>query len=122
MRQRGHDQLTDGAGTQYEDRLVHAETFAGLCAGAVLAGIGIGGSTIAWSLWVTKLAPEGRETEYMSAHVAFTGVRGATAPFLGYAVLDAVGFRGVGWTSAALIAASMLIFASAARHPRFRTS
>ncbi len=98
----------------------HAEGFLGVCTGAALAGIGTGGSIIAWSLWVTKLAPEGRETEYMGTHIAFTGVRGMLAPFLGYWVLGKAGFAGVGWISAAFILTSSFIFASVLRHPRFR--
>ena len=97
-----------------------AESFAGVCIGSILAGFGTGGSIIAWSLWVTKLAPKGRETEYMGTHIAFTGIRGIVAPFLGYWVLSVVGFTGVAWTSAGLILTSSLIFASVLRNPRFR--
>ena len=97
----------------------HAATFSGTCAGAALAGIGTGGSVIAWNLWVTKLAPKGMEATYMGAHVAFTGVRGVLAPFLGYWILQAAGFQGVAWVSAALILASSLLFASFLKHPRF---
>ena len=96
-----------------------AESFTGVCIGSILAGFGTGGSIIAWSLWVTKLAPEGRETEYMGAHIAFTGIRGILAPFLGYWILSQIGFTGVAWTSAGLILASSLIFASVLRNPRF---
>jgi len=96
-----------------------AESFTGVCIGSILAGFGTGGSIIAWSLWVTKLAPEGRETEYMGAHIAFTGIRGILAPFLGYWILSEIGFTGVAWTSAGLILASSLIFASVLRNPRF---
>ena len=97
----------------------HAATFSGTCAGAALAGIGTGGSVIAWNLWVTKLAPKGMEATYMGAHVAFTGVRGVLAPFLGYWILQAAGFQGVAWVSATLILASSLLFASFLKHPRF---
>lgn len=98
----------------------HASTFYGVCSGAALAGVGTGGSVIAWNLWVTKLAPEGREAAYMGTHVAFTGVRGVLAPFLGYWVLQVAGFRGVSWVSAGLILASSLLFATVLNHPRFR--
>ena len=98
----------------------NAESFIGVCMGATLAGIGTGGSSIAWSLWVTKLAPKGRETEYMGAHVAFTGARGVLAPFLGYWVLSQAGFAGVAWISASLILVSSFMFAAVLRHPRFR--
>ena len=97
----------------------NAESFTGVCIGSTLAGIGTGGSSIAWSLWVTKLAPKGRETEYMGTHVAFTGVRGVLAPFLGYWVLSQAGFSGVAWISASLILTSSFMFASVLRHPRF---
>ena len=68
-----------------------AEGLLGVSMGAALAGVGVGGSKIAWSLWVTKLAPAGMEARYMGAHVALTGLRGALAPFLGYWLLGLLG-------------------------------
>jgi hypothetical protein len=88
----------------------HAESITGVSIGAALAGVGVGGSKIAWSLWVTKLAPEGMEARYMGAHVALTGLRGALAPFLGYWLLGILGYEGVAWFSVALVTFSTFLF------------
>jgi len=52
--------------------------------GSVLFGLGIGGGNLAWTLWVTRIAPEERISEYMSVHVSMAGIRGMLAPFLAY--------------------------------------
>ena len=88
----------------------HADGILGVSLGAALAGVGVGGSKIAWSLWVTKLAPSGMEARYMGAHVALTGLRGALAPFLGYWLLSILGYSGVAWVSMALVTLSTLLF------------
>ena len=93
-------------------------TFWGLATGAILGGIATGGASIAWSLWVMKIAPDGRESDYMGAHVFMTGIRGALAPFLGYFVVGLVGFNGVIYCSSFLILASVLIFLSEIKSPR----
>lgn len=93
-------------------------TFWGLAVGAILGGVATGGASIAWSLWVMKIAPDGRETDYMGAHVFMTGIRGALAPFLGYFVLELVGFKGVTYCSSFLILVSVLIFLSEIKSPR----
>jgi len=98
----------------------HSDGFAGVCIGAALAGIGLGGATIAWNLWVTKLAPVGQETRYMSVHVSLTGFRGILAPFLGYWILSWVGFQAMAWISAGLVFLSILIFSSVWRHERLQ--
>ena len=56
----------------------HSASIIGVSIGAALAGVAVGGSKIAWSLWITKLAPDGMEARYMGAHVALTGLRGST--------------------------------------------
>ena len=71
---------------------------------------GCGRLKIAWSLWVTKLAPDGMEARYMGAHVALTGLRGALAPFLGYWLLGILGYEGVAWFSVALVTFSTFLF------------
>ena len=88
----------------------HAKSFIGVSIGAALAGVGVGGSKIAWSLWVTKLAPHGMEARYMGAHVALTGLRGALAPFIGYWLLGILGYEGVAWFSVALVTFSTFLF------------
>ena len=80
--------------------------------------MGVGGSKIAWSLWVTKLAPSGMEARYMGAHVALTGLRGALAPFLGYLSLSILGYSGVAWVSAALVSLSTLLFLGLIKNKR----
>ena len=67
-----------------------------------------------------KIAPDGRESDYMGAHVFMTGVRGAIAPFFGYFVLGLVGFKGVACCSSFLILISVFIFLSEMNSPRLR--
>jgi MFS family permease len=100
----------------------HADGLMGVSLGAGLAGVGVGGSKIAWSLWVTKLAPAGMEARYMGAHVALTGFRGALAPFLGYWLLGLLGYQGVAWFSVALVTLSTLLFLRLFSHTRTRDS
>ena len=95
-----------------------ANSFYGLILGSVLAGVANGGASIAWTLWVTKLAPIGLESEYMGAHMFLTGVRGFCAPFLGYMVLNMLDFKGVAYTSSILILCSLLIFCTALKADR----
>jgi len=94
----------------------------GVALGAALAGVGVGGSKIAWSLWVTKLAPAGMEARYMGAHVALTGLRGALAPFLGYWLLGLLGYEGVAWFSVALVSLSTLLFLRLLSNQRSKAS
>ncbi len=83
-----------------------------------LIGMAMGGGTMAWTLWVTKIAPSGSESSYMSVHAFFTGARGVPAPFLGYWILTNLGPAPVSWTSSALIFLSSLIFLWLSRDPR----
>ena len=86
-----------------------------------LIGWATGGGTMAWTLWVTKVAPSGRESSYMSVHTFFTGLRGVPAPFVGYWIITALGPSHVGWTSVLLIGLSCLIFLVLAKNPRLKT-
>ncbi len=87
---------------------------------AGLIGWATGGGTMAWTLWVTKVAPSGRESSYMSVHTFFTGLRGVPAPFVGYWIITALGPSQVGWTSVLLIGLSCLIFLGLAKNPRLK--
>ena len=82
----------------------------GLWAGALLFGIANAGADLAWSLWVTKVAPPERVTDYMAVHTFLTGVRGLVAPF---AAFYCAAHFGVGWTAAGaallILAASLLL-------------
>ena len=93
-----------------------------LCLASALIGWATGGGTMAWTLWVTKIAPSGRESSYMSIHSFFTGVRGVPAPFVGYWIITTLGPGQVGWTSVTLIAASSLIFLALSRDQRLKAS
>jgi len=76
---------------------------AGLIAGAVIFGIAGAGGDIAWSLWVTKFAPENRVADYMSVHTFFTGVRGLIAPVTAFQLAQHLPLTVLGWISAGLI-------------------
>lgn len=56
----------------------------GLLLGGVIFGMSTAGGDIAWSLWVTKFAPENRVADYMSVHTFFTGLRGLVAPLAAF--------------------------------------
>mgnify|MGYP006143677413 CR=1 FL=1 len=88
----------------------HTQDLVVLSFASALIGWATGGGTMAWTLWVTKIAPPGREPSYMSIHSFFTGVRGVPAPFVGYWILTTLGASQVAWTSAILIGLSSLIF------------
>lgn len=82
----------------------------GLLLGAVVFGISNAGGDIAWSLWVTKFAPQNRVADYMSVHTFFTGLRGVVAPLTGFYLAQAVSLTALGWFSALLIVlASVLL-------------
>lgn len=66
---------------------------AGVIVGSILFGASVAGGSIAWTLWVTKFAPPEKTSTYMSIHTLFTGLRGVTAPFIGYALVGAIGVR-----------------------------
>lgn len=98
----------------------NSNTLPGVMCGSALAGAGMGGASLAWTLWVTKLAPRGREKDYMSIHMALTGLRGATAPFAGYFLEEFIGFDGVSLVSTCLIICASLVFATTLKHPRLK--
>lgn len=78
--------------------------------GAAILGIAFGGGSVMWTLWVTKIAPPGKVSVYMSVHGFFTGLRGSAAPFFGYALLQAFGPRPAAVGAMCLIVLSSLIF------------
>lgn len=75
----------------------------GLITGAVVFGISNAGGDIAWSLWVTKFAPENRVADYMSVHTFFTGLRGVIAPITAFQLAKSFPLSALGWVSAGLI-------------------
>jgi MFS family permease len=78
-----------------------------LCVAAALEGISTGGASIAWSLWVTHVAPVGRTAEYMSVNLFFTGLRGVVGTYLGIRLASRFGLAPVAWAAAGLITLSI---------------
>ena len=79
------------------------ESTVGLVVGALVYGVSRAGGDVAWSLWVTKLAPPARVADYMSVHTFLTGVRGVAAPVVAFHALQHFSLPAMGWFSAALI-------------------
>lgn len=98
----------------------HSTNFSTLCLASVFTGIAFGGSSIAWSLWVTRVAPPGKEAAYMSAHVALTGVRGLIAPFWCYYLLTKTSFSSIAWISAGFLILSTICFLRIWSHKRLK--
>ncbi len=55
----------------------------------------------------------------MSIHTGFTGIRGFSAPFVGYALFAEIGARGAAQIGSTLVLVSILMFAFLVKHPRF---
>ncbi len=91
------------------------DTMPWLVFGAVLIGIANAGGDVAWSLWVTKIAPAHLVADYMSVHTFLTGVRGLLAPLLGFHLAAHIALPTLGYGAAALI-----LLASALLVPEFR--
>ena len=81
----------------------------GLYLGAVIFGISIAGADVAWSLWVTKVAPPGLASEYMTVHTFLTGVRGVIAPFAAFYMAAHFGIAVTAFAMAALIVVASLV-------------
>ncbi|HEX7860643.1 MAG TPA: MFS transporter [Verrucomicrobiae bacterium] len=83
-----------------------SDDMTGLVLGAIVFGVSNAGGDIAWSLWVTKFAPENRVADYMSVHTFFTGLRGLLAPITAFQLAKTLELTTLGWIAAALILAS----------------
>jgi len=82
---------------------------AGMVVGALFYGISGAGGDIAWSLWVTKIAPPRRVAEYMSVHTFFNGIRNLAAPIIAFQLVGSLGVATLGWISAAIIASASIM-------------
>jgi MFS family permease len=80
-----------------------------LCIAAVLEGFSSGGASIAWSLWVTHIAPSENITEYMSVNQFFTGFRGIVGTFAGIHLASSYGLESVAWFTIILVIISILL-------------
>lgn len=87
----------------------------GLVLAAITFGVSTAGGDVAWSLWVTKIAPPDRVADYMSVHTFFTGLRGMVAPMVGFALVERYSMIGMGWVAAAFILAATLMLLPEAR-------
>ena len=77
------------------------DSWTGLVFGAVVYGMSRAGGDVAWSLWVTKVAPPNRVADYMSVHTFFTGVRGLLAPITAFQLAKTLELTTLGWVAAA---------------------
>jgi hypothetical protein len=65
---------------------------------------------------VTKLAPPARVADYMAVHTFFTGVRGVTAPVIGFHAVRYFDFGTMG-----IVSAAMIVIATVMLLPEIRT-
>jgi MFS family permease len=92
-----------------------SDTMPGFVLAAVTFGIATAGGDLAWSLWVTKVAPPARVADYMSVHTFFTGIRGLAAPLAGFFLVAQWSMTTLGWVSAGLILAGTALLLPDAR-------
>jgi len=90
--------------------------------GAIIFGISNAGGDVAWSLWVTKLAPPDRVAEYMSVHTFTTGFRGVIAPIVGFHLLTMMSFDSISYIGAALIISASLLLLPEILSPQSRAA
>lgn len=82
---------------------------AGLITGAIVFGIATAGGDLAWTLWVTKLAPPERVADYMSVHTFLTGSRNIIAPMVAFYASSHLSLAALGFISAAMIGVASLV-------------
>jgi hypothetical protein len=75
--------------------------------GSFCQGLGFAGGTVAWNLWVTRVAPKGESHIYMSIHTFFTGFRGVLGPYIGFLFIYAFPIRAIGMVSFGIILVSI---------------
>ena len=86
--------------------------------GSALIGLAFAGGSIAWALWVTKYAPPGKVSAYMSVHVCLTGIRGTVGPIIGYWTAAKVGASMTGWISCGLMVLATVMLITEIKHGR----
>ena len=77
-----------------------SDSLTGMVCGAIIYGISNAGGDVAWSLWVTKFAPQERVADYMAVHTFLTGVRGVMAPLFAFYLVSQVSVTTLAWLSA----------------------
>lgn len=78
-------------------------------AASVVFGVAAAGGDIAWSLWVTKIAPPRRTADYMAAHTFLNGLRSAVAPFLAFWFVETRPIGQLAWICTGLIVLATLV-------------
>ncbi len=91
------------------------KSMTGLVLGSIFFGLAVAGGDVLWNLWTIRFAPPGRVADYMALHTFFTGVRGVSAPFVGFYLITRVSIPVMGFVCAALIGIASLILI-----PQFR--
>ena len=94
------------------------ESLAVVIAGQVLINVAFSGGPVLWNLWVTRIAPPGRSSIYMSVHIFMTGIRGTLAPAIGFLAVAGISFRLVGTISLLGILAAIAILTPMRHEPR----
>jgi hypothetical protein len=69
----------------------HSESDWAIALGSAFIGICTAGGSVTWNLWITKFVPSHKTAEYMSVHIASSGIKGLTGPFLGFLILGLLG-------------------------------
>jgi MFS family permease len=95
-------------------------SFSGLIAGAIIFGISNAGGDLAWSLWVTKVAPPHRVAHYMSVHTFLTGCRGIVAPLVAFQLVKTLPLLWMGVITSSLIVLACLVLIPEIGHYRHR--
>jgi MFS family permease len=85
------------------------DSFESFLLGAIIFGISNAGGDVAWSLWVTKIAPTDRVADYMAVHTLMTGIRGVLAPLFSFHLLAFVSLQTIGWINAGMIILATLM-------------
>ena len=58
---------------------------------------------------ITNIAAHHNVSRYMAVHIAFSGIRGSIAPFLGTALMGLIGFKAVFGVSVSIILAGLFV-------------
>jgi hypothetical protein len=86
--------------------------------GAICFGIGVGGGTVAWNLWVTKYAPPDETAQYMTVHTFLTGLRGLFGPQLAFAAIGGMSIHAVAGIGAGLVFLASILLLPVLRYGR----
>ena len=87
--------------------------------GAVTFGLGLGGGQVAWNLWVTRFAPEGKTHDYMTVHTFLTGCRGVSSPLVAFGLVHSgMAIRHVAYGGTILVVLSIVLLIPVLKYGR----